>query len=802
MDQHGVAADHRQGVDRDQLPRLQRDLAVRLASATDLDQVGAAVRDAVAGLAGIDAAGVYAAQAAGGSLRLLAHHGVSVRYANLSREWRYDIESARRAMQGHSTAIEWPELAGHPELTEFRREGLRCEVVVPVEIGGEIVLVVVLASRHLDRIPTEVREAAETVAYVAGGSVGRVLADERRRRDERSGRELLQLEIRLAEALLAARFESEVFEQVVDTLWLADWVDSAAMFTVERAVGEIRLRVHRGGSAEFMASVARVPLDTAEAATVLGGTPLYTSVEDSRLSAAQDGLTDDGFRGRALVPVRVDGVVRALIAVASRSSDCCPPSLRGALESCALKVEAALLRIAAESALRDSEAVLRRAQRIAHSGSWRWEPDSGRVWWSEELYRIYGRDPASFEPDIGFLRELVHPEDREPDVHVLVSDGHEALSSGFEQRVLRPDGTVRRVRTQLETVLGDDGALRAVLGVVHDLTEQQRLEHALARRLRYERAIAMVARELLTGRDGVLERVLRELLVASDASRVYLFENYQHPADGPCTRQIAEVCAPGVASQRDNPGLQHCPWQGGGFERWPSLLADGEPVRGLVEHLPSSERAQLEPQGIVSLLVLPVFVDGRWWGFIGFDDTVLPRQWMDGDLLLLRTAADMVAAFLERQRDRLRLAERSRINAEAAYRLIARHLDEIVWTSDLELRFSYVSPASRTVLGFDDEQLLRTSLVETLGGEAVRELFRRLAKELAEEAAASPAGDDAERVVRLTLPVRCADGSPRTCEHIVAFRRDASGRPIGLIGVTRPAAVSDATDAGATPAPS
>jgi len=73
-------------------------------------------------------------------------------------------------------------------------------------------------------------------------------------------------------------------------------------------------------------------------------------------------------------------------------------------------------------------------------------------------------------------------------------------------------------------------------------------------------------------------------------------------------------------------------------------------VCGLVEHLPSGERAGLEPQGILSLLVLPVFVADRWWGLIGFDDTSQPRQWQDPDVLLLRTVAEMLGTFLERRR--------------------------------------------------------------------------------------------------------------------------------------------------------
>ncbi len=66
----------------------------------------------------------------------------------------------------------------------------------------------------------------------------------------------------------------------------------------------------------------------------------------------------------------------------------------------------------------------------------------------------------------------------------------------------------------------------------------------------------------------------------------------------------------------------------------------------------NSERAYLEPQGILSALALPINVGGAWWGFIGFDDTKTRRIWSEEDLRLLRTSVEMIGTHLERQQDR------------------------------------------------------------------------------------------------------------------------------------------------------
>src|SRR5690606_38420109 len=60
------------------------------------------------------------------------------------------------------------------------------------------------------------------------------------------------------------------------------------------------------------------------------------------------------------------------------------------------------------------------------------------------------------------------------------------------------------------------------------------------------------------------------------------------------------------------------------------------------------ERAVLDPQGILAILVLPTQIAERWWGFIGFDDTASRREWGEEDIRLLRTVAEMIGAFVER----------------------------------------------------------------------------------------------------------------------------------------------------------
>ena len=122
------------------------------------------------------------------------------------------------------------------------------------------------------------------------------------------------------------------------------------------------------------------------------------------------------------------------------------------------------------------EQQLAEAQHLARLGSWEWLVPSDKVTWSEELYRIVGVEPESFEPSYEGFMERVHPEDRER-VEATV---HRSLErrEGFEYRcrIARPDGEVAWIEARGNVVLGPDGQLERLVGTAMDVTERYVLE--------------------------------------------------------------------------------------------------------------------------------------------------------------------------------------------------------------------------------------------------------------------------------------------------------------------------------------
>ncbi len=93
-------------------------------------------------------------------------------------------------------------------------------------------------------------------------------------------------------------------------------------------------------------------------------------------------------------------------------------------------------------------------------------------------------------------------------------------------------------------------ALAASLAVGWQIAAgRKRAEDRLRQRLRYEQALARCSETLLAGASGdeAVHEALNHLLAASRVSRAYVFENFEDPSDGLCSRQLFEVCAPGIS---------------------------------------------------------------------------------------------------------------------------------------------------------------------------------------------------------------------------------------------------------------
>src|SRR6266404_89913 len=135
----------------------------------------------------------------------------------------------------------------------------------------------------------------------------------------------------------------------------------------------------------------------------------------------------------------------------------------------------------AEETLQRSQFYISEGQRLAHMGSWAFNPSGAFEYWSQELFEIYGLDPRKGAPTLEQYLATVHAQDRDFMANTIKRMLTERCGCDVKKRIVRSDGELRYIRcVGIPVVEGE--VLKGFLGTAIDITEQELLTQELERR--------------------------------------------------------------------------------------------------------------------------------------------------------------------------------------------------------------------------------------------------------------------------------------------------------------------------------
>ena len=181
----------------------------------------------------------------------------------------------------------------------------------------------------------------------------------------------------------------------------------------------------------------------------------------------------------------------------------------------------------AEEAIRRSEAYLAEAQRLSHTGSWAWNVRTGTVFWSQEIFRIYGYNPQKTGPSWEQFLERVHPEDRAQIEERAKTETtrKEWVDSFGDFRIVLPDGRIKYLHSVAHPARDGSGAITEIIGTVMDVTEHELLTQELRRREAY---LAGAQRLSHTGSFG-WKPDTGEIVWSDESYRIFEYERSLKP---------------------------------------------------------------------------------------------------------------------------------------------------------------------------------------------------------------------------------------------------------------------------------
>ena len=302
-----------------------------------------------------------------------------------------------------------------------------------------------------------------------------------------------------------------------------------------------------------------------------------------------------------------------------------------------------------EKALRDNRDLLDATQRLAKVGGWVWDVPSQTMTWTDQTYRIHGFTPGEVEsgsPEhVERSLSCYDPEDRPVIEAAFLRCAEEGVPYDLEFPFTTVDGRRRWVQTTAQPVCEGRRVVR-VIGNIVDITERKEAEETLRQRLAYEQLLneastmAFVADDLSELYDRLLALVGKNLGV----DRAYFF---RHDEARDTMDNTHEWCAEGIRPQQDK--LQGMP--GSAFSWWLQTMRRNEIIcYPDIEKIPDETTKEiLRSQDIQSILVVPLFVNGQYYGFLGLDDCARRRDWQQEDVDIFLSLSRIVAMATERK---------------------------------------------------------------------------------------------------------------------------------------------------------
>lgn len=354
-----------------------------------------------------------------------------------------------------------------------------------------------------------------------------------------------------------------------------------------------------------------------------------------------------------------------------------------------------------EAALLESRERLDLVIKGSNDAPWDWNLVADQLFYSSRWWEQLGYEPEELSTTSQLWENLTHPDDIEH-VNEVFRKALESTKESYEAefRMLHKKGHYVPILSRGFITRDETGKALRVTGTNMDLTEQKRAAE-------FEKELLRLSVQMTSVRGNeildAINKALGKIGYLLKADRAYIFEIEE--ADNSMSNTY-EWCNDGIQPEIDN--LQRVPLDA--FPIWMETLRRHENMLiPSVKNLPESQKALrevLEPQGIQSLIAVPILDSNNLIGFVGLDAVKKPKIYNDFEMNNLKVWSNMLAGILSKQRID-QVLDQTRKNYETFFNTI----DDFLFVLDEQGNMLHINNTVRNRLGYSTEELLGESVL-------------------------------------------------------------------------------------------
>jgi PAS domain S-box-containing protein len=305
-------------------------------------------------------------------------------------------------------------------------------------------------------------------------------------------------------------------------------------------------------------------------------------------------------------------------------------------------------KMAEEELLRAKEN-LEQAQQIAHIGSWEWDITNKRIFWSEEMYRIYGLDPKEFVPTLESVLSFIHPFEKDSFEESVKKSIREKNEFQNERRIIKQNGNVAYVLTRGKCFYDFEGNPISVIGTSLDITESKKADEEFKKYAEFEHTILSLANDFINVPSDKLDNAITTAIgivaeyCKADSATVYIFNWNKKTAD-----------------------LKY-KWNKKDYvteDKWDSISLDKVPATCLELHMKGEIHVfndctesfkGIEDITTQSLLSVPLMREDNLFGVFSLCSTDLIKEWPKNFIASCKIFGEMLTNVLRRMDSEMKL---------------------------------------------------------------------------------------------------------------------------------------------------
>ncbi|MBU2466212.1 MAG: PAS domain S-box protein, partial [Bacteroidetes bacterium] len=389
--------------------------------------------------------------------------------------------------------------------------------------------------------------------------------------------------------------------------------------------------------------------------------------------------------------------------------------------------------IAAKEQAEESEERFNLAMQASSDGIFDWNLETNEIYYSPGWKKMLGYEEYELPNDFSIWENTTDPEDVKKSWELqqkVITKQIDRFVMEFKMK--HKDGHWVDILSRAEAIFNEDGKAVRFIGTHTDITERKRAGEKLRNLSEMQSIILRIASEYINMPQELVDKSinysLKEIGEFVRVDRAYIFE-YDW-VKNVCNNTF-EWCNEGISPEIDN--LQNVPNEA--IDYWVESHKNGK-VMSIedVMQLPPDDgvRQILEPQGVKSVLALPMMEQDKCIGFIGFDAVRKIHKYSEQEKTLLKIFSEMLVNIGIRKELEKNLVQ-AKEKAEASenrFRQVSETAQELIWEVDYKGLYTYVSSVIESLIGYTPDEVVGKKYFYDLFIPEKREEYKQAAFEI------------------------------------------------------------------------